>query len=972
MRADSQLLEVMDKINAYLAGKYRQPQLDISPEKSEMPAPSVTTIIDQVMPRVTTTATRYFFMRSLGNLLNAPPRRTKQGYEDYPPELGLAVGEFAHAIDNLMNMLENGEITPEEWQEQFNGLVAYFMLTGYALGSGELPDEEAQQNLSSGIESQLAFLGAFAALVKMAADNGTLRDKMPAFRRRAQMYATAMVAPFWRGKTIGLPLPALPGDMSTQCGQNCKCQWEIHWLDYTRGDADAYWVLRPAEHCQTCKERAERWNPLRIRNHELILPDVTFMERVRALTEKHLPGRHDQRTHGNWASDIGFSDEIVETTSFLPIDPKYLHSKSGIPTPNGIENYFNDHPDGMLVYRVDLRADPRDLPTSTPRKSETLRKYFILHRNVREGNPSPRNPTGISGRWRVTFLNPDQTPTGHYSADSIPEILQVVDSALNEFYRHNSTFVPFRVRARVQFLGTTKELSLKGGVGSGHYGHAGRPGKRGGSLPGEGHSGVLRNGLELDIDQLYKKYPGLEKIFPDKRVFKYLMSEISKNDFSLASGDEIKEIRGTLLPTVRQTPHGKIEWQESYEFNDEQREMYNRILKDVFNEKRAYIHNLLELPSTVEELNAIVGTDVTKLTDKDEIRAVGKKFAEHVVSRIPDTPEMARLGGEIETYVWKCVDTKSLPEETKNVIERDILFFARAFANKKAEFVSKHHISLGTIKPEEAGIRDEGEWKDLPETTYHVTTSANKVLASRLMSRYELKMNEGAIGLGGGDDDTISVTTSIDTAKAIERALHEAHAVANGKLTVRGMLDSALRGGGGVGRDWSGNLLDFFGSVITSTRQRKVVAKAVQELIDFQEKGIRPWRTTNSLSGERRQLTDEEMWDRIFDFFKYGYMSGREHSGGYFDPLFFGTNFRELGKLNPKQFKTLKLGKANPKVRGKQKSSLGEWRVVGGDTVSIADVVSFFNAHDLKAIMGTANIPESSISVDEFLKGLMQ
>ena len=30
----------------------------------------------------------------------------------------------------------------------------------------------------------------------------------------------------------------------------------------------------------------------------------------------------------------------------------------------------------------------------------------------------------------------------------------------------------------------------KGGPGSGHYGHAGRPGKRGGSVPGKGGGGL--------------------------------------------------------------------------------------------------------------------------------------------------------------------------------------------------------------------------------------------------------------------------------------------------------------------------------------------------------------------------------------------------------------------------------------------------------------------------------------------------
>ena len=39
-------------------------------------------------------------------------------------------------------------------------------------------------------------------------------------------------------------------------------------------------------------------------------------------------------------------------------------------------------------------------------------------------------------------------------------------------------------------------LRLKGGPGSGHHGHSGRPGKRGGSLPGAG-GGMVYGSMEL-------------------------------------------------------------------------------------------------------------------------------------------------------------------------------------------------------------------------------------------------------------------------------------------------------------------------------------------------------------------------------------------------------------------------------------------------------------------------------------------
>ena len=50
---------------------------------------------------------------------------------------------------------------------------------------------------------------------------------------------------------------------------NCRCSWEIKWIDKKKGDADAYWRLSAVEHCQTCLARAEMWNPIRIRGGDL-------------------------------------------------------------------------------------------------------------------------------------------------------------------------------------------------------------------------------------------------------------------------------------------------------------------------------------------------------------------------------------------------------------------------------------------------------------------------------------------------------------------------------------------------------------------------------------------------------------------------------------------------------------------------------------------------------------------------------
>lgn len=57
----------------------------------------------------------------------------------------------------------------------------------------------------------------------------------------------------------------------------------------------------------------------------------------------------------------------------------------------------------------------------------------------------------------------------------------------------------------------TKQIIIKGGPGSGHYGHSGRPGKRGGSLPGVGFTrgsvpdgtGLTANGNDARLDKWF-------------------------------------------------------------------------------------------------------------------------------------------------------------------------------------------------------------------------------------------------------------------------------------------------------------------------------------------------------------------------------------------------------------------------------------------------------------------------------------
>ena len=104
----------------------------------------------------------------------------------------------------------------------------------------------------------------------------------------------------------------IEGIVAHNCLTHCRCDWVIHVIDEAAGDADAFWMLGPVEHCQTCLERARRWNPLQIRGWKLPLyetinkDDARALERLRfqlvqamgKIAHKHLAGRHDQKRHG--------------------------------------------------------------------------------------------------------------------------------------------------------------------------------------------------------------------------------------------------------------------------------------------------------------------------------------------------------------------------------------------------------------------------------------------------------------------------------------------------------------------------------------------------------------------------------------------------------------------------------------------------------------------------------------------------
>jgi hypothetical protein len=196
-------------------------------------------------------------------------------------------------------------ITLDEWHRAMETLIARYHAASFMAGQrSPLIGVTEEGYIYDYVNTQLGFLDNFALVIQSGA------EWQAGWNARAEQYAKGIVSPYWKGRTKILPLPAMPGDLTTDCGQNCACLWDVVTIDDQKGDYDCYWRLNASrviktEHCQECTLRARDWNPLKIRDGILQLTGTVIeKEAVWAamkefgVSEKHLPGKHDQKTHG--------------------------------------------------------------------------------------------------------------------------------------------------------------------------------------------------------------------------------------------------------------------------------------------------------------------------------------------------------------------------------------------------------------------------------------------------------------------------------------------------------------------------------------------------------------------------------------------------------------------------------------------------------------------------------------------------
>lgn len=166
----------------------------------------------------------------------------------------------------LTQRLFNREITVGQWFEEAKANLLRVYSAQYMMAKGGRANMTPRDwgLVGATLRKQYTpFLRDFAQQIASGAFN---EEQVAAAASRLNLYTASSNQAFERGKVEaiapGLNLPAMPGDGTSICRSRDLCEWIIEdggavWL--------ATWRLNPAaKHCETCLDRAARWNPLRI------------------------------------------------------------------------------------------------------------------------------------------------------------------------------------------------------------------------------------------------------------------------------------------------------------------------------------------------------------------------------------------------------------------------------------------------------------------------------------------------------------------------------------------------------------------------------------------------------------------------------------------------------------------------------------------------------------------------------------
>jgi len=308
-----------------------------------------------------------------------------------------------------------------------------------------------------------------------------------------------------------------------------------------------------------------------------------------------------------------------------------------------------------------------------------------------------------------------------------------------------------------------------------------------------------------------------------------------------------------------------------------------------------------------------------------------------------------------------------------------------AWTQKIRRGLSLGHLSADRAKElgyyaggHETDDRGNPKWAPLPREMYHVTTDLPGVQRHGLLTRRELAQHQrGGLGLGGGEDDAISVTTSRETADNLLRSLHDYHHFIN-HGSPRELWEKARRGEDAtrpfhedLARYWDHDWKD--GNELPRGLEQHLEERKIEHVAlhrspeDWAQRhgpGWRPHHSSYPLTGGdgvtrhnvwERDLTPDERREQRSGFYKHfsttrGWPASLGGPGGREDPLFFANDVKRFAESDPRKFATLHL-RARPGAQGYPMGSLAEWRTGSGDALEVHHAEQLHPAREREAYL---------------------
>jgi hypothetical protein len=429
------------------------------------------------------------------------------------------------AIAGLAELLNTDRLSVHDWTLLMRDEIKDTYVQEYLLGRGGVDQMTRQDWGSIGgmLQEQYRYLDRFA---RQIADGEVSPGRIV---QRARMYANSAREAYYRAheRALGMPpLPDRPGSGNTVCKTNCKCDWDIEAIRENGRVVrwECYWRLRPAEHCTSdevdaqgrplgCIQRAALWNPL------VLTPTA----------EKGGPKSGYRRPHYGRPGRIGGSRPRSQQTDDEPAreeQPKVEYDAWGRPIGGftGIERLsvtkLTETRRSELLKEVGTWPEDRrtmaEAAASTWSKKQQISLYLMRLRGELVGIASfgiweedqvavHFMATKRPGFGRTLFTHILQEATedgkglyafatahskGFYKHIGIPvdEDLLKIDLTVDQVLQWLDTgavatkVVDEEPEDGIFLLWPTEE-GEKGGPGSGHHEHEGRPGHVGGSKP---------------------------------------------------------------------------------------------------------------------------------------------------------------------------------------------------------------------------------------------------------------------------------------------------------------------------------------------------------------------------------------------------------------------------------------------------------------------------------------------------------